>query len=135
MTLIPTARRCDNSFLPRLSRWCVRPDSRRLPPTLATAVLCVVRCCALRHHLKTRCVIDCCHLVHPVCSCLHAIRSLSQIVFSSLGDIRTRDATTGDVTRLSYSQYDESCQNWPKLTFKRPATAKFRRNLRNRYDI
>ena len=36
---------------------------------------------------------------------------------------------------LSYAQYDENCQNWPKLTFKWPATANFPRNMRNWYDI
>ena len=27
--------------------------------------------------------------------------------------------------RPNYAQYDENCKNWPKLTFKRPATAIF----------
>ena len=27
---------------------------------------------------------------------------------------------------LNSAQYDENCQNWPKLTFKRPATSLFR---------
>ena len=37
--------------------------------------------------------------------------------------------------RLTSAQYAENCQNWPNLTFKRPATAIFFRNLRNRYHI
>ena len=36
--------------------------------------------------------------------------------------------------RRNAAQYDEN-QNWPKLTFKRPATANVSRIFKNRYDI